>query len=716
MRTSGLGLPGDALEFLDKKGYAELYPPQAESVGAGLLEGKSVLVSAPTASGKTLIAMLAIMACISRGAGKAIYLSPLRALASEKRAEFGELAGGGVGGVRPTVAVSTGDYDAREAALEAADIIVLTNERMDSLMRHRPAWMSRVGLVISDEIHLIGDADRGPALEMAIAHALSAKSPPQVLGLSATVSNAGEIAEWLGAELVESSWRPVPLAEGVYDGGSVHMADGSTLDVESSIRGPAVDIGVGAVADGGQALVFANTRPLSMSMATKASTAVEPMLSREAAARLKDASDRIVRENERTEAVKTLADLVKKGVAFHHAGLSQPCRSVVEEEFRGGAIRLVTATPTLAAGVNLPARRVVISSLMRFDMRRGMAPISVLDYKQMSGRAGRPQYDDRGEAIIVPGNAGPEMASGYIGAEPEPVESQMLNARAMRIHTLGLLVIRAALKRSQITDFFMGTLAGRQLSKSEIDREVGSALRVLAKKGMVSSRGAGAAARHIASDLGRLVSELYLDPDTATEFLELLDMASDKRDHTLGLVHAIAECGEFYPKAMPRERDRENAESLLDEHGGELVYEVYSNEIAKSTLALNAWVCEETESSIAAAHGVESGDLHRMRERAAWIAHCLARIAAHEGKTGLASEADELERRLAYGIRRELIDLTRVRGVGRVRARELYRAGYRDRKSLAGADARKVGRISSMGKRVAEAIIAQAGQAGARRR
>lgn len=714
MRTSSLGLPGDALEFLAKKGYGELYPPQADSVRAGLLEGKSVLVSAPTASGKTLIAMLAIMACISRGAGKAVYLSPLRALASEKHAEFGEL--GAIGGVRPSVAVSTGDYDAREAALEAADVIVLTNERMDSIMRHRPAWMSRVGLVISDEIHLIGDADRGPALEMAIAHALSMKSPPQVLGLSATVSNAGEIAEWLGAELVESDWRPVPLAEGVYDGGTVRMADGASLDVESTLRGPAVDIGVGTVAGGGQALVFANTRPLSMSMATKASTAVESMVPRKDAERLRAASERIVRENEGTEAVRRLAELVKKGVAFHHAGLSQSCRSIVEEEFRGGAIRLVTATPTLAAGVNLPARRVVISSLMRFDMRRGMAPISVLEYKQMSGRAGRPQYDDRGEAVIVPGNAGPDMAREYIGAEPEPVESQMISARAMRIHVLGLLVIRAALKRQQMTDFFMGTLAGRQLERSEIDREVGSALRVLAKKGMTASKGAGAAARHIASDLGRLVSELYLDPDTATEFLELLDMASAKRDHTLGLVHAIAECGEFYPKATPRERDRENAEGVLEEHGGELVYEVHADEVSKSTLALNAWVCEESESAIAAAHGVESGDLHRMRERAAWIAHCLSRIAAHEGRADLASEADELERRLAYGIRRELIDLTRLRGVGRVRARELYRAGYRDRKALAGADARKVAKVTSMGKKVAEDIMAQAGRAGARRR
>lgn len=709
MRTSELGLPGDALEFLAKKGFADLYPPQADSVRAGLLEGRSVLVSAPTASGKTLIAMLAIMGCIARGAGKAVYLSPLRALASEKHAEFAELAAGAVGGVRPTVAVSTGDYDAREAALEGADIIVLTNERMDSIMRHRPAWMSRVGLVISDEIHLIGDADRGPALEMAIAHALSAKRPPQVLGLSATVSNAGEIAEWLGARLVESAWRPVPLAEGVYDGGTVRMADGGSIEVETTVRGPAVDIGVAAVADGAQSLVFANTRPLSMSMATKASSAIEPMIGPKEAARLKAASDRIVRENERTEATKALADLVKKGVAFHHAGLNQACRSVVEEEFRGGAIRMVATTPTLAAGVNLPARRVVISSLMRFDMRRGMSPISVLEYKQMSGRAGRPQYDDRGEAIIVPGNAGPDMAREYIGAEPEPVESQMLSARAMRIHALGLLVIRAALKRQQITDFFMGTLAGRQLDRQEIDREVGSALRVLSKKGMVTSKGAGAAARHIASDLGRLVSELYLDPDTATEFLELLDMASSGRDHTLGLVHAIAECGEFYPKSSPRARDREGAEEMLEEHGEELVYEVYADEVSKSTLALNAWVCEESESSIASSHGVESGDLHRMRERAAWIAHCLSRIAAHGGRAGLASEADELERRLAYGIRRELIDLTRLKGVGRVRARELYRAGYRDRKALRGADARKVARVASMGKKVAEGIIAQAG-------
>ncbi len=708
MRTTGLGLPEDARKFLTDQGFTELYPPQADSVRAGLLDGKSVLVSAPTASGKTLIALMGILACIARGAGKAIYLSPLRALASEKHKEFKMLEETTVGGVTPRVAVSTGDYDASDAALGRADVIVLTNERMDSLMRHKPAWMENVGLVISDEIHLIGDADRGPALEMAISHAMSSREPPQVLGLSATVSNADVLAEWLGAELVRSTWRPVPLREGVYDGGTVRMFDGKSHDIEGTVRGPAVDLGIEAVADGGQSLVFATTRPRSVSMATKAATAVVQMIPRKSKARLDAAAGRITAENERTETVKALAALVKQGVAFHHAGLNQGCRDIVEEEFRAGSIRLVATTPTLAAGVNLPARRVVVSSVMRFDGRRGgMSPISVLEYKQMSGRAGRPQYDDHGESIIVAGRMGADMAEEYIGAEPEPVESRMTDARAMRIHTLGLLVIRSAQTREMITEFFMKTLAGKQLDEDSIGREVGSALRSLAKSKMVISKGKGKNVRHIASSLGELVSRLYLDPSTATEFLELLDMASTRRDHTLGLVHAIVDCGEFYPKFAPRERDREAAEELLDAHSEELVWVVSPDEISKSTLALHAWVSEESEASIAAAHGVESGDMHRMRERAAWIAHCLSRIAMHERRMAIAKEAESLERRISYGIRSELLDLARLREVGRVRARDLYRAGYTDRKALRGADVKKIAKISNMGKKVAERILAQ---------
>ena len=137
------------------------------------------------------------------------------------------------------------------------------------------------------------------------------------------------------------------------------MNDGREFEVQASIRGKPVDLGVESVLDGGQSLLFAETRTRSSSLATKAADAILHSLKKKEIEELENISKKILQSNEHTELVKTLATLVKKGVAFHHAGLNPNCRQTVETEFRSGKIKLLAATPTLAAGVNLPARRVV---------------------------------------------------------------------------------------------------------------------------------------------------------------------------------------------------------------------------------------------------------------------------------------------------------------------------------------------------------------------
>lgn len=708
MRVAELDLLDGARKFLRTIGYDELYPPQADSVDAGLLDGTNILVSAPTASGKTLIALLGILGCISRSDQKAVYLSPLRALASEKYAEFKKLEEFKIKDKKIRVDITTGDYEMSRKDFELADIIIMTNERMDSLIRRRPAWITRVGLVISDEIHLLGDVNRGPALEMTLSHLKSMEHSPQILGLSATVSNAAEIASWLDAELVTSGWRPVPLHEGIYDGDTLHMDNGDEREIDTSVRGPAIDLGLDCIVGGGQSLVFANTRANSVSLATKASVAVKNIMKHKNEKRLDAASKKIIKENEHTDMVKKLADLVTYGVAFHHAGLSQSCRNIVESEFREGAIRLIATTPTLAAGVNLPARRIIIPTISRYDVRAGhMAPISVLEYKQMSGRAGRPQYDDYGESIIVASSGGAEIARRYIGAMPEPIDSRMTDARAMRVHTLGLLVMRPPITRDDLVDFFMQTLAGTQTDSEHMQHEVGAALRFLVKEGLVTSKKSTKTTKYTASTFGEIVSTLYLDPETAIEFRNLVDTASSKRDHTLGLICAITACGEFYPKFSPRERDIPIAEQILEKHYDELFFDVSANDLDRAPLTLCEWVTETTESRIAINLGVESGDLRRMTERAAWLTYCLATIARHAKRHELTREANMLQYRISYGVRTELVELVRLRGIGRVRSRNLYRAGFRNRKSLQDATLDEIAGVNTLTRRLATSIKSQ---------
>jgi len=176
------------------------------------------------------------------------------------------------------VQISTGDFESVDQNLAKGDILVLTNEKMDSIIRHSPEWIDDIGLVVSDEVHLIGDQNRGPTLEMILTKLKLLPTKPQIIALSATITNDDELSEWLGCKSVTNNWRPVPLSEGVYDGGTVTMDDGKLFEVESTIRGPQVDLGAESVKNGGQSLLFAETRTRSAALATKAADVISRYL------------------------------------------------------------------------------------------------------------------------------------------------------------------------------------------------------------------------------------------------------------------------------------------------------------------------------------------------------------------------------------------------------------------------------------------------------
>jgi len=196
----------------------ELRPAQAKAIDKGLLDGKSLLVCTPTASGKTLIAELAAMKSIIEGKGKAIYIVPLKALATEKFKDFKEKYGN-----IAKIALSIGDTDSKDSYLVDYDLIITTSEKLDSLIRHHAPWLSLVSTVVIDEIHLLNDPGRGPTLEILITILRQLLKNSQILGLSATIGNPKELAEWLKANLVEDNWRPVKLSKGVYFKGNIEF-------------------------------------------------------------------------------------------------------------------------------------------------------------------------------------------------------------------------------------------------------------------------------------------------------------------------------------------------------------------------------------------------------------------------------------------------------------------------------------------------------------
>ncbi|MCW4042634.1 MAG: DEAD/DEAH box helicase, partial [Candidatus Bathyarchaeota archaeon] len=394
MRINELNIPEQIKRVIIQNGYDQLYPPQEEAITAGVLNRKNVVLASPTASGKTLVAELCILKNILENDTKSIYLTPLRALANEKYEEFKkyrELTKSN--GDKLEIAVSTGDYDRTDEWLGKYDIIISTNEKADSLLRHKAPWMQEIDTIVADEIHLLTDQSRGPTLEVTLTKLMKLNPNAQFLLLSATVKNAVEVSKWIKGISITTEWRPVPLREGVFHDGEIQFKDGSARRILGDTKKPVIDIALDIIKQGGQALIFTQTRRDAVSYGKTTSGVLSRKISTNLKKDLKTLADKILTSGERTALSETLAEQVKCGTAFHHAGLDASHRRLIEESFKDGKIRILSSTPTLAAGVNLPARAVLISNYRRYDPKSWSEEISVLEYKQLSGRAGRPKYD-----------------------------------------------------------------------------------------------------------------------------------------------------------------------------------------------------------------------------------------------------------------------------------------------------------------------------------
>src|SRR5438876_2272619 len=324
MRVADLGLDARIVEILKGQGIEELYPPQADAIGPALL-GENIVLAIPTASGKSLVAYLAILASVLRG-GKALYIVPLRALAAEKYDNLKEFETLGI-----RVGISVGDYDSIDPTLEKFDVIVATSERADSLLRHRTNWLQQLTVVVADEVHLINDPDRGPTLEITLAKLRQVNPKAQVLALSATIKNSDQLAKWLEAEQVKSEWRPVPLKEGVYHDGLIHFVDKTVTEIkagEDGISSLVTDI----MSSGGQALVFVSTRRSTEALAKAVGSQIRHDLDEKKKEHLKKVAESLsAAQDEPTSMGARLARCIENGAAFHNAGLRSEERRVGKE-------------------------------------------------------------------------------------------------------------------------------------------------------------------------------------------------------------------------------------------------------------------------------------------------------------------------------------------------------------------------------------------------
>ncbi len=686
------------VEIIESTGIKELYPPQEDSVPAALA-GENLVLAIPTASGKSLVAYLGILKSVLDG-GKALYIVPLRALAAEK---YEDLKAFEKLGIR--VALSMGDYDSEEPTLQSYDIIIATSEKADSLLRHRTHWLKQLSVVVADEVHLIHDPDRGPTLEVTLAKLRQVNPRAQVIALSATIENSQELAEWLEAIHVQSDWRPVPLREGVYFNGTVTFADLSHRaipqegeDIASLVRD--------TLREEGQCLVFVNTRKSTETLSRRLLPTVKPYLSGEDLKYLTQASDMLSRRQEESTSIAgRLARYIKGGAAFHNAGLTNRQRKVVEDLFRQHHLKCIVATPTLAAGVNTPARRVIIRDTRRYDPNYGYDYIPILEIKQMSGRAGRPQYDEYGEAILLARHEEDVegMLENYILAGPEAIESKLGREPALRMHLLAAIATGHVQTERELQQFMDRTFYAHQGDVGLIGGRIDAVLEFLEREDFIRP---GETLK--ATLFGRRTSDLYVDPMSSVVLRDAL--RSPKRGSPFSYLHAVSATPDMPNLYLGRKDyewvdDKVLQEDLLIETED---YDFLLSEVKTASL-LEDWIGETSEDKVTKKYRVGPGDIRRMVSMAEWLLyamHELGRLFARKRMKSLA----KLLPRITYGVKDELLDLVKVRGIGRVRARALFEEGIQNREQLRKMDVNKLARIRSIGPGIAKNILAQLGR------
>ncbi len=678
------GFSEKIVDKLKKEKIQELYPPQADMVRKNLLHDRNLVITLPTAGGKTLMAELVMYKKLSQTKNKIVYIVPLVALAYEKYNYFKNFFGD-----EYKVAISVGDYDSSDPWLADYDIIVATSEKLDSLLRHNVSWASQIGLAVADEIHLLNDSERGPTLEILLTRLREVAPRAHILTLSATVKNSQELSKWLNATLVLSDFRPVKLYEGVFSDSQIQFYGKKSYNL-SDIKSEDAIL-QNTLQMNKQCLFFVSSRKNAETLAEQLTKTSKPFLKKNEEFELAKLSEEILNVLEiPTHQCKKLATCIRRGVAFHHAGLLGKQKQLIEENFRKGLLKAITSTPTLALGVNLPAFRVIIRDAKRFYAGVGSVYIPVLEYKQMTGRAGRPQYDEFGESILVAKNENDahDLTEKFILGEPEEIHSKLAVEPILRTHTLALIASDFVNTEKKLYDFFGKTFYAFQYgSEAGLEEKLEEVLSKLVEwKFVTVSDG-----KIRATKIGKRVSELYIDPLTAFNFLEALKTSEERKLSSFSFLQTVSEVPEMRPLLSVRSGEFADLEDFIARNTNQFLrtipeewdldFEEFFKSI-KTALMFEDWINEKTEEEILVKYKVAPGELFNRRRNADWLLYALHELALLTDNKKCLTEVRKTRVRMTYGIREELLPLVKLEQIGRVRARKLWNANLKSLEDL----------------------------------
>jgi len=504
-----------------------------------------------------------------------------------------------------------------------------------------------------------------------------------------------------------------------------------SIDIDVKYTDPSINVALDTIARGKQALFFVNTKPSAEKLAEEISKKIKDV-------ELKELSEKIGKVLQSpTRQCKRLAACIMKGIAFHHAGLTSKQRELIEDNFRSGTVKIICATPTLAIGIDLPAFRSVVRDLKRYGGRWGMQDIPVLEYHQMAGRAGRPSFDNWGEAITIAKSESDkdDIFYHYIDAESENIYSKLAVEPVLRTYLLSLIASGFVSKREEIIGFFEKTFWAYQYKdmhklESIIDRMLellqdwefiisNSSASSSSNDDFVSAADIDSSkdAKYRATRLGHRVAELYLDPYTAHMLVTAMNNSMDRSVVLFSILQMISNTLEMRPLLSVRTKEYDDIQSALAKYEDNLLfvepsaydfeYDDFLSSI-KTAMFMQEWCDESDEESLLEKYNIRPGEVRAKLDIGDWLLYSCIELGKILALKDLLKEMNKARTRLKYGVREELIPLLKLKGVGRVRARKMFRYGLKTIGDVKKAD---LGSLSQLvGKKTAMSLKEQLDQ------
>lgn len=660
----------------------EFNPAQKAVIESGYLEDKSnYIISIPTASGKTVLGILPALKTILNG-GKAVYAAPLLSIQNEKVKEFKAFEEHGI---------KVGKHPSN------SDLSIMVFESFDALTRFSWNVLREVDTLIIDEFHMIGEYSRGPTLESAITRAKIINPSLRIIALSATLKNIDEIEQWLDGKTVEHDYRPVPLNKEVLDAEMFNTKNKNDVIVKIVEK---------AIEDNSQALSFVSTRRFTESLATYVAKKIDKKTTKEQKQKFKQVADKLLEVPKKKGSLPTttclkLAEAAEKGVVFHHAGLFNEQKEIIEDEFRKGNILMITATPSLMYGVNLPSKYVVIRDHTRWTSN-GPASIPVFDYEQMSGRAGRPQYDDVGYSYLVAKTMDEafDLETRYVNGEIELTNSKLIdNKDAIYKQIIAQIASSLSKNLDDLNDFFGKTLYGFQMknnpsmsmfAQDSLNWELESALEFLLQNGIIRATPEGLKT----TDFGNLIAKSNYAVETAVKIKEYV--STMEKLNPAEMIYALAETPDLPLISFKGRKSKDPVRDKLSECG---LFAVDIGNPEATAVSLIEWIDERNEYEIENAYNVYSASTRRSAYEASRLVKFAKNTLEVLGNYSNLKDMDYLSARLYYGVKEDIIPLVvGVKRLGRKRARLLMKT-FGD--NLSEASEKELQKVEGIGSKLA---------------